>query len=435
MNKGLLYAVVVTALVRPDSALGDDMLFYSLGGGEIINRGPSNRQTVAVGASVAWDADLVCGDFDMSLSIKEQLNGVKGAYRDVLDNVVTSVTGAIASAPGLILKKVNPMLFDELQNGVRQASKEFHIAKTSCQDIVDYFDEEADDGFGALAKAEYFKGEAHNGNAELLETSENAEALGRDQGVSSVGGVRKGGRNQPPIKPHSDVVKAGYNLLLGRSANDTGQITNNCNDAPLCTMFSSPQEQADWLVDVIGERRIQICDGCQSDSMAGLGLQRKVGVITDEIVTDLSALVASSTPPTAAKLLDVSASPTLGISRRVVEAIREENPENQSAIIARISSEMAFARTIEAALMARRSLIAGMGEPNIENAEPYVKPIRQAVEELNAEIENMLYETEVRARIAQGTASALLMRSNIRNNVPIPEYIDPGALKDGARHE
>ena len=72
----------------------------------------------------------------MTVSVSEQLAGIKGSFSDLMDNVISAATGAVASLPALVIQRVNPALYDLLQNGVLQASEEFQIARTSCEELV-----------------------------------------------------------------------------------------------------------------------------------------------------------------------------------------------------------------------------------------------------------------------------------------------------------
>ena len=82
------------------AASADDEFYYLLGGGEPFTRSASNRDTtIVLGGSVGWNTDLMCGNFDIRLSVEEQLQGVKGAFSDLMGNVINAATGAVASLP------------------------------------------------------------------------------------------------------------------------------------------------------------------------------------------------------------------------------------------------------------------------------------------------------------------------------------------------
>ena len=412
----------------------DDEFYYLLGGGEPVTRSASNRDTtLELGGAVVWNTDLMCGNFDMSLSVDEQLKGLKGSFSNLMSSVISAATGAVASLPALIIQKVNPALYDLLQNGVLQASEEFHLAQVSCEDIVGIMDEViTHSGWENVAKGGYWAGESASG-AELLSTRTSADIEGINAGVIWVEGATKGGRGQPPIELVGDTVKAGYNQLLKRNPANTTSMVSSCADAPICEQWPNPQAMATWVIDVVGEQKIRTCEGCDKISAKpGMGLTHQMAIEQDQIATDLAALVLSGSAPTLAQLEAVSGGPGMLVSRRVVEALREENPHEQDVLINRLAAEMALSRTMERAMIARRALISGMKEPNIANLQIAQDDLAPYIADLEKDIENILFEIEVRDRVASNTAVQLLMRDKVRGTVPIVESPPAGNFEDGA---
>ena len=412
----------------------DDEFYYRLGGGEPVTRSASNRDTtLELGGAVVWNTDLMCGNFDMSLSVDEQLKGLKGSFSNLMSSVISAATGAVASLPALIIQKVNPALYDLLQNGVLQASEEFHLAQVSCEDIVGIMDDViTHSGWENVAKGGYWAGESASG-AELLSTRTSADIEGINAGVIWVEGATKGGRGQPPIELVGDTVKAGYNQLLKRNPANTTSMVSSCADAPICEQWPNPQAMATWVIDVVGEQKIRTCEGCDKISAKpGMGLTHQMAIEQDQIAADLAALVLSGSAPTLAQLEAVSGGPGMLVSRRVVEALREENPHEQDVLINRLAAEMALSRTMERAMIARRALISGMKEPNIANLQIAQDDLAPYIADLEKDIENILFEIEVRDRVASNTAVQLLMRDKVRGAVPIVESPPAGNFEDGA---
>ena len=412
----------------------DDEFYYRLGGGEPVTRSASNRDTtLELGGAVVWNTDLMCGNFDMSLSVDEQLKGLKGSFSNLMSSVISAATGAVASLPALIIQKVNPALYDLLQNGVLQASEEFHLAQVSCEDIVGIMDDViTHSGWENVAKGGYWAGESASG-AELLSTRTSADIEGINAGVIWVEGATKGGRGQPPIELVGDTVKAGYNQLLKRNPANTTSMVSSCADAPICEQWPNPQAMATWVIDVVGEQKIRTCEGCDKISAKpGMGLTHQMAIEQDQIAADLAALVLSGSAPTLAQLEAVSGGPGMLVSRRVVEALREENPHEQDVLINRLAAEMALSRTMERAMIARRALISGMKEPNIANLQIAQDDLAPYIADLEKDIENILFENEVRDRVASNTAVQLLMRDKVRGTVPIVESPPAGNFEDGA---
>jgi integrating conjugative element protein (TIGR03755 family) len=431
--------LVLTALVGllglPLTVIAvDDEFYYMLGGGEPVTRAASNRDaTIVLGGSVEWNTDLMCGNFDMSLSVEEQLKGIKGSFSDLMDNVISAATGAVASLPALVLQKVNPALYDLLQNGILQASEEFHIAQISCEDIVGVMDDViSNNGWESVSKGGYWSGQSSVG-AEILNTRVTADTAGIDAGVVWVEGAMRGGRGQPPVEIVGDTARAGYNQLLKRNPGNNTSMISSCADAPICTQWENPQRFADWLIDVVGEKKIRTCEACDKiDAKAGMGLPHQLDIEAEQIETDLLALIASTAAPTQAELEAVSGGPGMLVSRRVVEALREENAHEQDILVTRISREMALSRTMERAMIARRALLSGMREPNIANLTIAQDELAPFLADLEQEIENLLFEMEVRDRVASNTAAQLLIRNRVRSRVPIAETPPASNFEDGA---
>ena len=435
LTRSLSTAALVCLLATPATVNAvDDEFYYILGGGEPVTRAASNRSaTLVLGGAIEWNTDLMCGNFDMSLSVEEQLRGIKGSFSNLMDSVISAATGAVASLPALVLQKVNPALYDLLQNGILQASEEFHLAQTSCEEIVGVMDDViSNNSWESVSKGGYWSGQSTAG-AEILTTRTTADTDGIDAGVVWVEGAMRGGRGQPPIEIVESTAMAGYNQLLRRNPANTTSMATTCADAPICEQWDNPQAFADWLIDVVGEKKIRTCEGCDKiDTKAGMGLPHQLDIEADQIETDLLALVASGSAPTAAELEDVSGGPGMLVSRRVVEALREENDHERDILISRLAGEMALSRTMERAMIARRALLSGMKEPNIANLTIAQDELKPFLSDLEQEIENLLFEMQVRDRVASNTAAQLLMRNRVRSRVPIAETPPPGNLEDGA---
>ena len=420
----------------PQSMALDDEFYYALGGGEPISRSATNRPvTIVVGRDVRLNVDLMCGDFDMSLSVEEQLKGIKGAFSDLMSGVINAATGAVAALPGLVLQKLNPALYDLLQNGILQGSEEFHIAQRSCEDMVGAMGDVMDDyGWGKVAKSSFWSRESQAGS-ELLETKQKADTEGANAGVIWVDGAMRGGAGQPPIALVGDTAMAGYNILINRNAGDAAVATPICAGAAICEEWESPAELGEWVVAVLGEEKIRTCKNCEKTrTQAGKGLSAQVASEQEAIVNAIDLLVVSPNAPTADELDSVSGGPGMLVSRRVIEAIREEKPEEQATLISRLAAEMALSRTMERAMIARRALLAGMKEPNIVSTGIAPQRMKEFVQELEKEIDNLLFEIDVRRRIATNTTSQLLMRDNLRRSVPISEKVPVTHFNDGAVH-
>ncbi len=438
LKKGFIGFLALMAFIPATLHAIDDGFYYQLGGGDPITRPATNRDSlIGIKGAIEWNTDLMCGNFDLSLSVRHQLNGLSGDFQNMMGDVIQSATGAVASLPALVIQKLNPPLYDLLQNGTWQATREFNLAKQNCQTMVGYMDRALDStGWLNIAKAQKLAEISELGTEELLAATKEADEKGGNGGFTWVGGAKKGGEGQAPMKYVEDIAKAGYNAMLNRSPTNTTSTAATCAGAGVCQIWPNPQAHADWLVDVLGDWKHRTCNGCpRVEGQPGMGLASKIGEDTQRIEEAMTQLVASSKPPTQAQLDAISGGPALRVTRRVVESIREERPEDRAPLIRRIAGEMALSLNMERALMARRTFQAGRKEPNIANYDEAQEYLDRISDELNTEIDNLLYEMEVRKQIARNTPSKLLQRDHTRRVVPVAEPQQRSTLKGGAIHE
>ena len=430
----LFIGITAAALGSATPAAADEEFYYRLGGGLPIGQGATNRaSTLRLGGSLSWNTDMICGNFDIRTSVSNQLNGVSGAFQDLMGNVINSATGAVASLPALVLQRLNPALYDLIQNGVLQASEEFNLARLDCRDIVDDMEEFITaGGFGAVAKQEALRDAMSTPNADLIQEVEVIERQAGDLGIPVVGGIRKGGAGQDPLNPAQEAALGGYNGLVGRAVDDNSAVpASQCNGAKVCEIWIRPAEAGAWLTDVVGEMEIRTCQGCERiQSKPGMGLHRKYEEDWREIQVRLAPLVNATSPINETTLASIQGGEGFEISRQVIEALREE--PQRDAIVDRLSGELALSRTMEKALLARRVLYAGLKEPNIANNEVMVQHIESIIAELEGEIQSMVFEIDVRDRVVSNTTVAILQRAAVRRQAPLIEEADAVRIEGGA---
>jgi integrating conjugative element protein (TIGR03755 family) len=326
-----------------------------------------------------------------------------------MGSVVQNATQAVMSLPALIIQRANPGLYELLSNGVMQGRIDYDRSQLTCQAMA----RQMADAIGQGAWGSLAKGQAMQAN---LQASQDAvgvvsatETTGGNQGVSWVGGQSAGGSGQPPIRVTRDVVSSGYNLLHSRPATDTQVISvPDCNGAALCSTWSTPQQAAAWAVRVLGETEVATCDDCETlRATAGSGLTPLIQETYAEHLQALYALL-DGTEPITADSLNSASSPLLGVSRGVIEALRDD--PDQDVLARRLASETALSDVIGKALLLMRTLLAGQHEPNIASATPAHKALNKHIETLEREIQALQTEMQVRQMLARNTASWVLER-------------------------
>ena len=186
------------------------------------------------------------------------------------------------------------------------------------------------------------------------------------------------------------------------------------DQTPLSTYFATPAQAKAWTIEVLGDIEATTCSGCTPSARPGVGLLPKHKEEATTITTDMTNLMsdlANGTNITLANLETVSSSGT-AVTHDVLYALRELPPTERLLVQNKISDEVALARTIEKALMARRMLLSGRMVPNIQASSEAIETIDREDGNLNQEIENLLFEQRVRKEVVSSTLLSLLQHHN-----------------------
>ncbi|EEE6744464.1 integrating conjugative element protein [Salmonella enterica subsp. enterica serovar Westhampton] len=397
-----------------------DALYYQIGGGSVITPALTRRNTQLLNVRAGWNADLMCGNFDISTTVRNQLNGVTEGFQDLMGNVIQSATSAVASLPAMIIQRANPQLYDLLTNGVLQGRVDFDKSQLTCQKMAEKM---TDFTYGSAwtqgAKAENYQAIAAS-ETDAVRAEKKVEKEAASKGKTWVGGQKRGGSGQPPIKLVGDTTKAGYNILNQRSVTDTGSISSSQCQGELCQVWSKPEEAASWMTRVVGEQTINVApDNDVSGSseektgtQAGVGLSPLIAEEQEKITEVLTELVSGSIKPTYENLSKASGG-SLQLTRGVVEALRDE--PDAAVLVQRLSGEMALARVMEQALMARRTLLAGAREPNIAAEKEAQTQLNQTTLQLDQELNQLRLELEMRRMLADNASTSVLTRKTLRD--------------------
>lgn len=257
-----------------------DALYYQIGGGSVITPALTRRNTQLLNVRAGWNADLMCGNFDISTTVRNQLNGVTEGFQDLMGNVIQSATSAVASLPAMIIQRANPQLYDLLTNGVLQGRIDFDKSQLTCQKMAEKM---TDFAYGSAwtqsAKAENYQSVAVS-EADAVRAEKKVAKEAASKGKTWVGGQKRGGSGQQPIRLVGDTTRVGYNILNQRSVTDTGSISPSQCQGELCQVWSKPEEAASWMTRVVGEQTINVApdndvSGSSEDktgAQAGVGL-------------------------------------------------------------------------------------------------------------------------------------------------------------------
>lgn len=440
MRKTLIAATACAALWGPTAGHAlvpseDGIWYYEVGGAEPISNAPNPTVTttrLAFGAEAS--AGYSCGSFDPLLSIENTLNEVAQGMEDMVDQMVQAATNAIASLPAMVLQRSNPGLYDLFQNNLLRAEEELSLATQSCEEM----EAAIADGrnpyqeWVTLSKGDDWRAAMGSGG-DIVQVQEDIDQNAGNDGAEWIGG-RRGGQGQEPIDVISDTVKAGYNITLDRPPNAGTPYAGGGDTPLLARTWSSPQEAQEWATRVLGDKHIRTCQGCESETTPGVGLLPILEETNQQVREDLMQLVSGATNPTRSNLRDVSA-PGVGVSRGLIEALRELPESDRMVATGRLAQEVATARTMEQALLTRRMLLSGRKAPEIDAAGVAREDIRDGVEEITSEIATLMMEIEARQAVVSNTAGSILReaqrRARASSGTPSPQPIETAPIRGG----
>lgn len=325
-----------------------------------------------------------------------------------------------ACLPAMIIQRANPQLYDLLTNGVLQARVDFDKSQLTCQKMAEKM---TDYAYGSAwtqsAKTENYQ-TIVAGEQDAVRAEKQLQKEAASKGKTWVGGQKRGGSGQPPIKLVGDTTKAGYNILNQRSVTDTGSISPSQCQGAVCQTWTKPEEAAKWMTRVVGEQTINVApDNDASGSseqktgaQAGVGLSPVIEEEQEKIQAALADLVNGTVKPTAENLAKASGG-KLMLTRGVVEALRDD--QDAAVLAQRLSGEMALARVMEQALTARRTLLAGMREPNIAAEKEAQTQLNQTTLQLDRELDQLRLEMEMRRSLADNASTVILTRKTQRD--------------------
>jgi len=397
----------------------DDLLYYQIGGGEAVMPALVKHSPPLLNIGARWNADMMCGNFDINTTVRNQLNGVTDGFQQLMGEVIQSATGAVASLPAMIIQRANPQLYDLLTNGVLQGRLDFDKSLLSCQKMGEKMADLAyDSAWFAGAKAENYQSIAA-ADQDAIRADRTAGKEAAEKGKRWVGGEQRGGRGQGPINVVRDTTLAGYNILSHQPVTSTASVSPAGCEGELCKVWPAPQDAADWMNNVVGEQTISLSQnsGDPADlpgAQAGVGLHPLIDKERQAIQPLIANMVNGTLRPGAENLAKASGG-SLQLSRGVVEALRDD--PDAAVLTERLAGELALARVTEQALMARRMLLAGMREPNIANEKEAQETLGKTTAQLDQELAQLKLELDFRQALTNNAASKILQRKHQRDQL------------------
>ncbi|AIR87678.1 conjugal transfer protein [Pantoea rwandensis] len=402
----------------------NDGLFYSIGGGSVISPPPSRSNMSRLGLNSGWSSDLMCGNFDLKTTVGNQLNGVTSGFKDLMGNVIQGATGAVMSMPAMAIQRANPGLYEMLTNGVLQAGLSFDKAQLNCQNMSKKL---ADYTLGSkwqqAAVSEEYKDIVASSGGDAVSSDQKLQKATGEEGVTWVGGQKRGGKGQQAIQPTRDLAKAGYNMMNSLPVTSNSSVSTSGCSGTVCQRWPTSDAAAAAVVKVLGDRSIRTCretsectsggsDNQPGSTLAGTGFSPVLEDATKGNLEQLGKLVGGELQPTADNLAALKTG-SLVVTRGVIQSLRDD--PDKVALVQRLAGELAMADTVETALTMRRMLTTGESEPNAAEQPEAIAEGDRRIDALDRELNALRNEMELRKSISNNSLLTTLARQGTRN--------------------
>ena len=376
----------------------DPHLYYSVGGGRATT--PTIIDPNVRFGFRASSSGFACGNFDPKLDIRSMLGGVGNSMAD-LGSLQSSLTGAL---PGQILCRAQPSLCQLMQHYTVRAEDQWRFSINACELLqqTSAGGPNANSDWQALGKAQTWERLAQTGASDAVSIQQKVSEE-TDPCVTWVEGKEAGCPGKPAIKPVRDAVRAGWCASNGLSADCDTTIQATNQDRTAASTWSSPKDAAEFTADIVGDSEIR--DGGTPSSHVASGLQPKIEEEKKEVLETLQVVLASGNFPDRQQAEKLRA-PSVSVNYQLILALREV--DQHGIYTERLAEEIALARVVEKALQARRLLLTGATEPNIQNSGPANEALVTAVGRLEQEIDRSIFDYRMRRSLVSDTSVALL---------------------------
>ncbi len=444
------------------SAMANDIIpqrssyYYQLGGGSDLSIPPvQTNTTLTIGGDTHASLGFSCGGFNPSVTVSNTLDDIKTSIEGMSESIIESATTAIGSLPMYMLQKSDPGMYNIVQNGISGGQDQFNLSVKSCQQAMNNISNgqnpyqnwfSVSDSQGWLKYA----GDASSDNSKTDVSDASKTITKNGAGYYGIPWVHQdqnsGGtevssdeKSQLPIKVINDVVVAGYNVLVDpHRALDSNETPSSGQNDELKGYWSTPNEAGQWASTVLGDYTISGSNTSSNQStVAGIGLTAvmstcpKIGNYERTCITDIEnnlwQLVQNSETPTTSQLEAVSAS-SLMVTPQVIDAIKNQNQEQQSITVSKLAQEVAIQNVMDEAMLLRRMLLAGEQTRPVANLGAAVKMVDAAEAQLDKDIQNLLFEHNVRKAMLTNSLQVVLSAQNGKEAKAINETKQGQAL-------
>ena len=130
-------------LISTNCALAASLLptksydYYQLNGGSDLSMPAVSPTTnIKVGGNINSDLGYTCTGFNPAISIANTINNISGSVEGLSKSIIGSATSAVGTLPMYELEKMDPKLYNLIQNAMTGAQDTFNFSMKSCQESL-----------------------------------------------------------------------------------------------------------------------------------------------------------------------------------------------------------------------------------------------------------------------------------------------------------
>lgn len=451
LHQRTLIAISLSALLHTTTASADTSTAKSIYERYKINR-KSNPSMILdnihhLRAGIKWNTSGTCGDFDMSLSVMNNIDSAE--LKAMMNNFIAGAKAAFdpASLLSLAFMRANPDLYELIQNGIIQAQAFFEEDMNVCETIQNTILDSAPSGWvDKLAVGEEF-----TKNVQLAYSGASVDVGDLTDFVGSAGergftllGTEYGGEDEPDAEIVDLASIAGFNIgreKTGGLANDI-DVSNISSATPIekekypfTQLFNKPSDLSDFIVDIVGEVTINTRDDDTGiNHEKGIGSSRHIYNTKQEIIFalgELKSVVVTGNAGLIKNELDefndnMHGAYLTGLMARELERMNDgEYTEFANAL----AHEWALNSVIHKIVVARKLLTMGKNESSIYDATQVRMLVIEKIRLLDLELEDIEREERVKRMYAENVSDILFKRALEASQKGVNVDTQPNARK------
>ena len=433
---------------------------YEISQGSMAIPPVNGSAQLTIGGNINAYSQSSCSMLNKVFSISESFKNIKSSVTSSLTPIIAKAQGSIVGIGMYKLQQMNPGMYDLIQNTNFDFTEEFNLKVANCQEKMKNLQNggglyenilQVSDTQGYLDMLK--SNEDTNGNKiDIVSKTNELEQKRGEWGIPWIhrsegnsGGTQNG---QKPIKLTSDVIIAGFNVMLnsGRALDDDKIFSPNDDKAGIARYWESPKKAAEWGTYVLGETQITMKqDKEQQESTAGYGLSSVINNCPqltrngDTCITNVQdwlwKLVNSKTEPTDDDLKKISPE-NFVITSDVITTIQNMQFEDRMVAVSSLAEKVATQNVINEALMLRRVIAAGLRVQEIQNVKEIRESIQRTQQNLDYDIKSVLFEHEARQKMMGSTVKGILnIREELKAQSSSSLEEERPLIKDGAMYK